>query len=126
MRDERHATARRGRRPGADDTCSQGHVPTYSPGDLKTAGTTPRERAAGGLTAYAAARDRAIDIMARAEQSGPGPIRFAEVLLRILGARRPRLRYRLGNDAVWVPRARRLVLESLFEWPMRANYERDE
>jgi NAD(P)-dependent dehydrogenase (short-subunit alcohol dehydrogenase family) len=102
------------------------HVSLIEPGDFKTAGTAARQRAAGGLPAYAAARDRAIDIMARAEQAGPDPLRFAELLLRILGARRPRLRYRLGTDAVWVPRARRLVPESVFEWLMRANYEMNE
>ncbi|MCY1065034.1 SDR family NAD(P)-dependent oxidoreductase [Nannocystis sp. RBIL2] len=49
------------------------HVSLIEPGDFKTAGTAARERATGGLPAYAAARDRAIDIMARAEQSGPDP-----------------------------------------------------
>ncbi|WAS91229.1 SDR family NAD(P)-dependent oxidoreductase [Nannocystis punicea] len=102
------------------------HVSMIEPGDFKTAGTAARERAAAGLDAYAATRDRAIDIMARSEQSGPDPIGFARLLLRILEAPRPRLRYRLGNDAVWVPRARRLIPESLFEWLMRNNYEMNE
>ncbi|PCC68631.1 short chain dehydrogenase [Nannocystis exedens] len=102
------------------------HVSLIEPGDFKTAATAARRRAAGGLAAYAATRDRAIDIMARAEQSGPDPIRFARLLLRILAARRPRLRYRLGTDAVWVPRARRLIPESVFEWLIRGNYEMNE
>ncbi|MCY1065040.1 hypothetical protein OV090_09730 [Nannocystis sp. RBIL2] len=62
----------------------------------------------------------------RGSPHGYDPLRFAELLLQILGARRPRLRYRLGTDAVWVPRARRLIPESLFEWLMRANYQMNE
>lgn len=102
------------------------HVSLIEPGDFKTAGTAARERAAAGLDAYAATRDRAVAVMERAEQSGPDPIGFARLLLRILAAPRPRLRYRLGSDAVWVPRARRLVPEALFEHLLRANFDMDE
>lgn len=101
-------------------------VSLIEPGDFKTGATAGRERVAGGLADYATARERAIEIMARAEQSGPDPILFARLLWQILAAKRPRLRYRLGKDAVWVPRARKLIPESAFEWLLRDEYKLNE
>lgn len=102
------------------------HVSMIEPGDFKTGGTAARERAANGLSEYAIARDRAVEIMAKSEQSGPDPILFARLLVRILESPKPRLRFRLGNDSVWVPRARKLIPESVFEWVLRENYKMNE
>jgi len=102
------------------------HVSLIEPGDFKTGTTAACERAARGLAEYAAARDRAIEIMAQSEQSGADPLLFAKLLVRILESPRPRLRYRLGNDAKWVPRARKLMPEPLFEWGLREFYKMNE
>ena len=47
-------------------------------------------------------------------------------MLRILTSRRPRLRYRVGPDAVWVPRLRPLLPASVFEYAIRKNYKVDD
>jgi NAD(P)-dependent dehydrogenase (short-subunit alcohol dehydrogenase family) len=97
-------------------------VSLIEPGDFRTGATAARERAANRLAAYGPVRDRAIEIMARSEQAGPDPAWVARCVARVLAASRPRLRYRVGNDARWVPRLRRLMPEWLFEAALRRNY----
>ena len=70
-------------------------------------------------------QDVSFEIMARSEQAGPDPAGVARCVARVLAASRPRLRYRVGNDARWVPRLRRLIPEWLFEAALRRNYEID-
>ncbi len=100
-------------------------VSLIEPGDLKTGATAARERAATRIAAYGPARDRAIEVMARSEQAGPDPAGVARCVARVLSSSRPRLRYRVGNDARWVPRLRLLMPEWLFEAALRRNYEID-
>jgi NAD(P)-dependent dehydrogenase (short-subunit alcohol dehydrogenase family) len=99
------------------------HVSLIEPGDFKTGGTAARERPAQPLAAYKQNADRAVEVMAKSEQSGPDPILFARLLERILNSPRPRLRYRLGSDAAWVPRIRAVIPESTFQWALRKNYQ---
>ena len=98
------------------------HVSCIEPGDFKTGVTAGRAQAKEGIDAYAGMRDRAIGIMKDSEQAGPDPSGVAERVARILAARRPKLRYRVGADARWVPRLRRLMPEFLFEAALRRNY----
>lgn len=51
--------------------------------------------------------------------SGGNPIRVAALIVAIAQARRPRLRYRVGADARWVPRLKQLLPESWFQAGMR-------
>lgn len=99
------------------------YVSMIEPGDFKTGGTAARVRPASPLDAYKQNANRAVEIMAKSEQSGPDPIAFAYLLEKILNSPNPRLRYRLGNDSVWVPRLRALIPESLFERILRRNYK---
>lgn len=98
------------------------HVSCIEPGDFRTGVTAARAQAKEGIDAYAGMRDRAIDIMKKSEQSGPDPSGVAELVARVLAARRPKLRYRVGTDARWIPRLRRLMPEFLFEAALRRNY----
>jgi NAD(P)-dependent dehydrogenase (short-subunit alcohol dehydrogenase family) len=100
-------------------------VSLIEPGDFKTGATAARQRVAAPIAAYGSVRDRAIEIMAQSEQAGPDPSGVARCVARVLAASRPRLRYRVGNDARWVPRLRRLIPEWIFEAALRRNYEID-
>ena len=61
--------------------------------------------------------------MEKTEQNGPDPVHLAPLIERILSSDRPRLRYRIGNDAYWVPKLRRLIPEALFEFLLRKIYD---
>lgn len=99
------------------------HVSLVEPGDFKTEGTKNRRLPIPGIEDYRANRERAIASMEKTEQSGPDPIHLARLIARILSADKPRLRYRIGTDAYWVPKLRRLIPESLFEFLLRKIYD---
>jgi NAD(P)-dependent dehydrogenase (short-subunit alcohol dehydrogenase family) len=101
------------------------HVSVIEPGDFKTGNTEATVRASTPLDIYDKARNRATEIMAKNEQSGPDPSVMADCVARVLQARRPRLRYRVGMDARWVPRLRLLIPEAFFEAALRKSYEID-
>lgn len=98
------------------------HVTAIKPGDFKTEGTSSRVQAAQRLAAYANDRDRAVQIMAKAEQAGPDPERLAKLVARIINKRKPKARYRIGMDSAWVPRLRAILPEAFFEYAIRKNY----
>ena len=74
------------------------HVTVIEPGDHRTALTQNRIRTAAALTGspYETRANRAIDRMAKDEQSGPDPAGVARVVLKVLESRHPRLRYTTG------------------------------
>lgn len=74
------------------------YASVIEPGDHRTALTQNRLRTSASMagSAYSMRAERAIGQMARDEQAGPDPIGVARVVLRVLEARRPRLRYTTG------------------------------
>jgi NAD(P)-dependent dehydrogenase (short-subunit alcohol dehydrogenase family) len=73
-------------------------VSLLEPGDFRTGFTANRVRTAASRTnpAYAERCARALGLMERDENQGPGPEALAPVAERILAARAPRLRYTAG------------------------------
>ena len=53
---------------------------------------------------------------------GDKPEKVAELIVRIASSKSPRLRYRVGNDAIWVPRLKAVLPESLFRFGMRRRF----
>lgn len=53
---------------------------------------------------------------------GGDPADVGAVVSRVVAARRPRARYRVGTDAVWLPRLRRLLPERAFAWGVRREF----
>lgn len=102
------------------------HVSLIEPSDFKTEGSDARVYPAEPVDAYLATRERAVKVMIESEQSGPGPEAFARLVEKILHARRPRLRYRVGGDARWVPLAKSLLPAGAYEFAIRRNYRMDE
>ena len=95
------------------------------PGDHRTGLTRNRVTTApsGAGSAYARQCERAIAKMAKDEQAGPDPMGVARVVLRVLEARRPRLRYTTGpviqRAAVFL---KRLMPYALIERVMDVYY----
>lgn len=102
------------------------HVSLIEPSDFKTEGTEARVYPGAPVEAYRAVRERAVKIMIRSEQSGPGPEAFAALVERILKTAKPRLRYRVGGDAQWVPLAKTLLPVWAYEAAVRGSYKLDD
>ena len=103
------------------------HVVLIEPGDHRTGFTKNRRFTAGSSEnpAYRAALERAIERMARDEQTGPSPDNVARLVFRVIQSRNPRLRYTAGPDAqraaVWL---KRLGPHALIEKILMAYYAR--
>ncbi len=74
-------------------------VSLIEPGDFKTEFTAARVRVAGATaaSAYHAACERALRKMEQDERTGPDPAIVADSIVRLLDAKRPRLRLRVGG-----------------------------
>lgn len=99
------------------------HVSVIEPSDFKTESTANRIMVADGIGEYAEDRDRAVNVMAESEQSGPPPKALADLVVKILRTPRPRFRYRVGFDAKWVPVAKGLLPAAAYELAIRQNYK---
>lgn len=102
------------------------HVSLIEPSDFKTEGTAARVYPAQPVDAYLNSRERAVEVMRQSEQTGPGPEGFARLVERILAEHRPRLRYRVGADAQWVPLAKTVLPAAAYEYAMRRNFQLDD
>ncbi len=98
------------------------HVSLVEPGFFRTSLHDVGTEAATRVAAYAAARERASRAISDSIVTAPDPARVAETVARVLAARRPRLRYRVGRDATWVPRLRALLPQSVFERAVRRRF----
>src|SRR5690606_11736059 len=95
------------------------HVTTVAPGITSTPDWTPNRYVARRATAsespyfawFQNAQELFHQTMANSKNS---PAEVAEILHRVLTARRPRLRYVLGKRARWVVRLRRYIPGELF------------
>ncbi|HLM97953.1 MAG TPA: SDR family oxidoreductase [Bryobacteraceae bacterium] len=103
------------------------HVVLIEPGDHRTGFTKNRRSTAASSEnpAYGAAFARAIERMARDEQTGPPPDNVARVVYKVIRTRNPRLRYTAGTGAqraaVWL---KRLAPNALVEKIIMAYYAR--
>jgi NAD(P)-dependent dehydrogenase (short-subunit alcohol dehydrogenase family) len=101
------------------------HVSLTEPGFLKTPMTSNRHVAAHRIGAYDRWRQRALDAVRAQEEKGPGPDVVAEALLEIISSDRPRLRYRIGQQAKMVGRLRRFLPAGAFEQGVRRTFSLD-
>lgn len=74
------------------------HVSIVEPGSFRTNVAKSAKRASQPLDVYAAPRERVIQAVSRYCEDGSDPAVLARAIERILAARRPRLRYRVGSD----------------------------
>ncbi len=59
----------------------------------------------------------------QAMSQGDDPNRVAEAIVAIAGSRSPKQRYRVGNDALWVPRLKAILPEPLFRPGLRRRFK---
>ena len=97
-------------------------VSLIEPGFFKTHLHREMQRGAMRSDDYATLREALETTLAVAIEQGDDPHKVAEMNVRIAGTKSPRLRYRVGNDSVWVPRLRALVSHKLFRRGMRRRF----
>ena len=97
-------------------------VSLIEPGFFKTELHREMQRGAMRSDDYATSREALETTLAVAIEQGADPRKVAEMIVRIAGTKAPRLRYRVGNDSVWVPRLRSLVSHKLFRRVIRRRF----
>ena len=100
-------------------------VSLVEPGSIKTKLTSNRQEAAERLGDYDPWRRRAVEAMRRLEEKAPEPGLVAKTVLSIIASESPKLRYRVGKDATWLPRLRQVLPGSLFEKQLRKTFDLD-
>lgn len=81
--------------------------------------------AAQEINAYAQIRQSARGYFKQAVSKGDDPAVTASLILSLIETRKPRLRYRTGKAAVWLPRIKALVPWSMFNAGTRKNFGLD-
>jgi len=100
-------------------------VSLVEPGSIKTKLTSNRQEAVERLGDYDPWRQRALDAMQRLEEKAPEPTLVAAAVLSIIESKSPRLRYKVGKDATWIPRLRQVLPASLFDKQLRKIFDLD-
>lgn len=77
------------------------------------------------ISAYDGARQKVVQNIEGSIQNGQNPTIVAQLILRILTSKSPRLRYRAGNLAKLFHLTRRLVPEPLYEIILRNHFQLD-
>jgi NAD(P)-dependent dehydrogenase (short-subunit alcohol dehydrogenase family) len=101
------------------------HVSLVEPGSIKTKLTSNRQEAVERLGDYDRGRRRALEAMRRLEEKAPDPTLVADTVLSIIENKSPKLRYKLGKDAIWLPRLRQVLPGSVFEKQLRKIFDLD-
>jgi NAD(P)-dependent dehydrogenase (short-subunit alcohol dehydrogenase family) len=100
-------------------------VALVEPGSIKTKLTSNQREAMERLGDYEPWRRRALEALRRLEEKAPGPALVADAVLSIIESRFPKLRYRVGKDATWLPRLRQVLPGALFEKLLRKAFDVD-
>ena len=100
-------------------------VTLIEPGWVRTGFSHGSRAAAGRLPAYDGPRKRAIAVIGRAVEEGLSPEVVAKFVLRAATSRQPRLRYRVGTDAEWLPRVRNSLPWNLYASAVRRRFALD-
>jgi NAD(P)-dependent dehydrogenase (short-subunit alcohol dehydrogenase family) len=99
------------------------HVSLIEPGFFKT--NLNRDMLLGTHLAadYDALRPAVTSAITHAILDGGDPREVADMIAHVAGQPSPRLRYRVGNDAVWLPRLKAILPQSLFQGGMRRRFK---
>jgi NAD(P)-dependent dehydrogenase (short-subunit alcohol dehydrogenase family) len=100
-------------------------VSLVQPGFFKTDLHRDMQHGARRIDDYSAMRQALETTLAVAIERGSDPHKVADLIVEIVGKRAPRLRYRVGHDAVWVPRLRAVLPQRWFRRGMRRRFNLD-
>ncbi len=77
------------------------------------------------ISDYEPMRERIFPVFVEAVRAGQKPEAIARAILSLIRKVSPRLRYRVGTDAVWLPRVKMMVTEASFEAGVRKKFHLD-
>jgi len=97
-------------------------VTLIEPGFTRTGLAAATQRAADPIGAYDGLREAARGAIAEQVAGGDPPELVAETILGALRAREPRLRYRVGRAAVWLPRVKAIAPPARYEAGARKRF----
>lgn len=97
------------------------HVSLVEASFMKTNLGKSTQMTADSLEDYFHMRRQAFNFFEKAIDSGEDPVNAAKVILSIIESGSPRLRYRVGKAAKWLPRLKAILPWSLFEAGTRRN-----
>ena len=95
------------------------------PGDFRTGFTKNRRYVSASQrgSAYEGSFERTIEVAEKDEQGGSSPERIANLLVRILASRRPKVRYSVGGMSQRAAAVLKQILPSrTFEWALMKYY----
>ena len=101
------------------------HVTMIEPGDFRTGFTRNRRYVAAAQedSAYKGSFERTIKVAESDELSGSSPKEIADLLVRILATRSPRVRYSVGGASQrGAAFLKRVTPSRLFEWALMKYY----
>lgn len=79
--------------------------------------------ASSPIAAYEEARSRTLRVIQQSVSAGITPGQVAECVLRVIRSRSPRLRYRVGAAAIWLPRLKAMAPWRTFEAGVRRRFQ---
>jgi len=100
-------------------------VSLVEPGTIKTNLSRNRHDPREPIGDYDPWRRRALEAMRQREEQGPEPTLVGERVRDIVHSGSPKLRYRVGQDATWVPRLRQVLPAAQFERVIRRTFKMD-
>ena len=100
-------------------------VTLVEPGFVRTRLGAASQVAAGPLPEYAASQKRVLRAIDGAVSRGIAPEQVAERVLGIVWSDQPRLRYRVGAQATWLPRLKNVAPWSVYAAGVRRTFALD-
>ena len=98
------------------------HVVVVEPSFFRTGLHHSISRGTRAIADYDPVRARLESTLIQAIEKGEDPEKVADAIAAIATTARPRLRYRVGSTAVWLPRVRAIIPERLFLWGLRRRF----
>jgi NAD(P)-dependent dehydrogenase (short-subunit alcohol dehydrogenase family) len=98
------------------------HVTLVEPGFFNTGLHAPPAPSARQIPDYDSPRSAIETSVQQSIVQGGDPQAVAEAIVRVAASRSPKLRTRVGSDAVWVPRLKAIVPSAMFDAQMRKRF----
>jgi NAD(P)-dependent dehydrogenase (short-subunit alcohol dehydrogenase family) len=98
------------------------HVSLLEPGWVRSNITDASRTASTPLPEYDGPRNGAVAAIARAVEAGSSPDLVAHAVLHVAQSPAPRLRYRVGSDAQWLPRLRSVAPWNFYASGVRRTF----
>lgn len=98
-------------------------VSLIEPGFFNTGNHVAASKPAYRIADYDGLRTAIERSIEESTDGGGAPQEVAKLIVRIAQDNAPRLRYRVGTDARWVPRLKRLLPEPLFSMGLRSRFK---